>query len=108
VRVLPEGVSSFCFRNTFYSLILTHLFPFSLEQGPDDAVVFALNSSCWYDVSCHKAFLVNGVDHRTGMDAGDVYTNLSDSRPDSTFTPCVDYRRMSRYVCRMQQYARVK
>jgi len=63
--------------------------------GPDDAVVFAINSSSWHDISCHKAFLVNSTDHRTGMSAGDVYTNLSDNRPDSAFMPCVDYRRMS-------------
>jgi len=62
--------------------------------GPDDAVVFALNVSSWQDISCHKAFLVDSVDHRTGRDAGNVYTNLSDNRPDSAFMPCVDYRRM--------------
>ena len=64
----------------------------------NDAVVFSINTSTWYDVppgGCHKVFMVDSVDHRTGKSAGDVYTNVNNNGADSVYMPCVDYRRLA-------------
>jgi hypothetical protein len=61
--------------------------------GPQDVVIFSINTSTWADIEgCHKVFLVDSVDHKTGEQAGDVFTNLSsDGASGATFLQCVDY-----------------
>ena len=63
--------------------------------GPQDCVVFAINSSEVQNIEqYHKVFLVDSIDSSSGEESGDIYTNMSNNDVDCTFIPCVDYRKM--------------